>query len=530
MLTQLWSTRHPLLILQLGAILSGVIGIAANLITWEEIIDRPLAQYFKAQSDTAVFIVASFLTDFGKAQWFLIPALALFLAFRFVGRRPRWASHALFVFISVAASGLLADVLKVIFGRARPKLLFSNDVYQFFSFRLGADYYSFPSGHAVCAAAAGIALAVILPRYRVIWALLALLLISTRVITTAHYLSDAVAATVLAFITVFAVKAAFVRHGLDLSGDAASAAAAPVRSATAAKIIGKVWSGAHQDEESSLQTDNTQSMDRMLAIAALVVSVALVANLFAIEWYAAREHQQMLEWWLRLPLFLCLAFGTALGWHLYKNSTRTADAALVGESATVRGNSRLLRRLIRDLVDSTRRYGGGSDIEVSLQGLSLGLIAAAVIALWWSDWLRPVGPIAGLEPMRLVNIGLTLVLAVTGPVQWARTSRRFRHVEWLRVSAFVWAHRLAGLMYIPLIVLWDLVFETEDTSTAESALLEGLNKPLLVAIFLTSTVLFLKRPRALMRFYKPLKYIHIATSIVYVVQFFAEPLLGGKLR
>ena len=169
----------------------------------------------------------------------------------------------------------------------------------------------------------------------------------------------------------------------------------------------------------------------------------------------------------------------------------------------------------------------GPSVAARQRALSLALIAAVVIALWWSDWLRPVGPIAGLEPMRLVNIALTLVLAVSGPVQWARTSRRFHHVEWLRIGAFVWAHRLAGLMYVPLIVLWDLVFEIEDTSTAESALLEGLNKPLLIAILITSTVLFFKRPHALMRFYKPLKYVHIATSIVYVVKFFAEPLFGG---
>lgn len=309
MLTELWSARQPLLSLQLGAILSGAIGIAVNLITWEEMIDRPLAQYFKVQSDTALFIVASFLTDFGKAQWFLIPSLSLFLAFRFVWRRRLLASRALFVFVSVAASGLLVDVLKVVFGRARPKLLFSDDVYQFFSFRLEADYYSFPSGHAACAAAAGIALAAVLPRYRVVWALLAVLLISTRVVTTAHYLSDAAAATVLAFITVFVVKAAFVRHGLDLSNDVASV--------TAAKII------AENTQEYGQQTDNTRFLNRMLATAVLIVSAALVANLLAVEWHAANDHRRMLEWWLRVPLFLCLAFGTALGWHLYRNSTRS---------------------------------------------------------------------------------------------------------------------------------------------------------------------------------------------------------------
>ncbi len=70
---------------------------------------------------------------------------------------------------------------------------------------------------------------------------------------------------------------------------------------------------------------------------------------------------------------------------------------------------------------------------------------------------------------------------------------------------------------------------TEETSTAESAFLEGLNKPLLIAILVTSTLLFLRKPHALMRFYRPLKYVHISTAILYVVKFFAEPFLGGKL-
>ena len=42
MLTQLWSARQPLLVLQLGASFSGATGIAVSLITWEEMIDRPL--------------------------------------------------------------------------------------------------------------------------------------------------------------------------------------------------------------------------------------------------------------------------------------------------------------------------------------------------------------------------------------------------------------------------------------------------------------------------------------------------------
>ncbi|UVK57534.1 HAMP domain-containing histidine kinase (plasmid) [Mesorhizobium sp. AR02] len=43
-----------------------------------------------------------------------------------------------------------------------------------------------------------------------------------------------------------------------------------------------------------------------------------------------------------------------------------ADASLEGEPVTVFGEPRLLRRLVRNLLDNARRYGGGSAIEVSL--------------------------------------------------------------------------------------------------------------------------------------------------------------------
>lgn len=316
MFTQLWQARQPLLIVQFGAMLSGAIGFAVNLIALEEMIDRPLAQFFQAQSDSVVFIIAATLTDFGKAHWFLIPAAVLFLAFRFVWRRPHWACRALFVFVSVAASGLLADVLKVAFGRARPKLLFSDEVYQFFFFRLGADYYSFPSGHAVCAAAAGTAMAVILPRYRALWALLALLLISTRVIITAHYFSDVVASTALAVVIVFAIKAAFTRHGLDLATDVGPHAVGGGQSAIAAKIIGAHGTETFKAQTSQPQLDDASSLIAMITAAIAIVGAVLAVNLFVVEWLAP-DYRPIPDWWLWVPLVLCLAFGAALGRRLY---------------------------------------------------------------------------------------------------------------------------------------------------------------------------------------------------------------------
>ena len=88
-----------------------------------------------------------------------------------------------------------------------------------------------------------------------------------------------------------------------------------------------------------------------------------------------------------------------------------------------------------------------------------------------------------------INIVLTVVLAITGLCQWARGQQRFRNYPWLRHRSIAWIHRSAGLFYVLLIVFWDLLFETENASTAENAILEALNKPLLAVLVLTALFL-----------------------------------------
>ena len=78
-------------------------------------------------------------------------------------------------------------------------------------------------------------------------------------------------------------------------------------------------------------------------------------------------------------------------------------------------------------------------------------VTTLFVALWLSDWLRPLGLIFNIEPMRLINIVLTVVLAITGLCQWARGQQRFRNYPWLRHRSIAWIHRSAGLFYILLI-------------------------------------------------------------------------------
>jgi membrane-associated phospholipid phosphatase len=187
--------------------------ITAGLGLMMQYVDRPLAQYFAAHAG-ALFEVASFLTRFGDALWWLLPSLALFLAARFIWRSPPWAARALFVFASVAIPGILVDLIKLIAGRARPELWFTQGIYGFSYPHLQALYQSFPSGHAACASGASVALALLFPRHRPAWVAMGLGLGLTRVIVTAHYLSDVVAATLLAVLIVLELRRVFVRAGL----------------------------------------------------------------------------------------------------------------------------------------------------------------------------------------------------------------------------------------------------------------------------------------------------------------------------
>jgi membrane-associated phospholipid phosphatase len=201
-----------------------------------QFVDRPLAQYFSAHAG-AMFRLASFLTRFGDALWWLLPSLVLFLAARFLWRSPTWAARALFVFTSVAVCGILVDLIKLIAGRARPELWFTQGIYGFSYPHLQALYQSFPSGHAACASGGAVALSLLFPRHRRFWVAAGAALGLSRVIVTAHYLSDVVAAGLLAALIVLELWRTFARYGLVLR-TAGSPGGVRLYSLLAARIVG----------------------------------------------------------------------------------------------------------------------------------------------------------------------------------------------------------------------------------------------------------------------------------------------------
>jgi membrane-associated phospholipid phosphatase len=103
----------------------------------------------------------------------------------------------LFLFAAVTVSGIAADILKIIVGRARPKLLFADGTYGFTWFGWRADHWSFPSGHAATAAAVVTVLWCLWPRPIWAYVVAAALVGIARVVTGQHYLSDVIVGAVI---------------------------------------------------------------------------------------------------------------------------------------------------------------------------------------------------------------------------------------------------------------------------------------------------------------------------------------------
>ncbi len=192
-------------------------------------VDRPVALYFHGASPPVVDAFR-FITRFGVSTFYLIGAAALAVTLWLAGRfgEGRWAARLgsaavvpLFLFLSIAASGLITDLLKFVFGRARPKLLFANETFGFDWWGTKADFWSFPSGHATTAVAIAAALYVLWPRFLPLYVAFAALVSVSRAVVGAHYVSDIIAATFIAITATAYLRRVFERGGGVLR-DAAS--------------------------------------------------------------------------------------------------------------------------------------------------------------------------------------------------------------------------------------------------------------------------------------------------------------------
>jgi membrane-associated phospholipid phosphatase len=147
------------------------------------------------------------ITDVGRSNWILIPTAAV-IAFAIVLRRNHLGlrnsagyglslSTAGYVFVSVAGAGLVADLLKNVLGRARPKLYDVVGHFDFHFFAFDPAHASIPSGQAINIFAFATVIAILWPRGRLLLYTLAAWIAASRVFVGAHYFTDALLGAVL---------------------------------------------------------------------------------------------------------------------------------------------------------------------------------------------------------------------------------------------------------------------------------------------------------------------------------------------
>jgi undecaprenyl-diphosphatase len=165
------------------------------------------------------------LTDYGKSPWFLVPiATALLVIAAMASPKLSQMSRGVlaavavrlgFLLLAIGLPGLAVTIGKRLIGRARPLVNGSVEPFSYRPFGWEVEYASLPSGHAVDAFAAAMAIGALWPRTRPFMWTYAVLVAVSRIVLTAHFPSDVIAGALIGVIGVLLVRDWFAARGLS---------------------------------------------------------------------------------------------------------------------------------------------------------------------------------------------------------------------------------------------------------------------------------------------------------------------------
>lgn len=216
-----FSRRYPWTAATLGVTL-----LCAAMIAW---VDLPLAHLLRNHLPEETFGFFKVLTDIGLSGLWYVLAAALLLGGRVlagfsstIARHDQFmnlARSAWFMILAMAASAAAVQTIKFAVGRYRPRYLFEEGLYGLDPFGVHMGMYSFPSGHTQTVVAAMTALTLMYPRYNLLYALVAVLVGSSRALTTIHYPSDVIMGAYVGFAVTMGLRRLFERKGRSLRID-----------------------------------------------------------------------------------------------------------------------------------------------------------------------------------------------------------------------------------------------------------------------------------------------------------------------
>lgn len=196
----------------------------AIAVTW---LDHPLALYLHGFAQTGWFRFFVRITDLANgAIWYSLAAAMVAITWarsRFtptVMPPPKFMKHIrawAFMVVAMATSGVVLNLIKVMVGRERPRVLFADGDAAYTPFSLDIDASSFPSGHTQSICAAMLALAFIFPPARYLCLIAAVAISASRVIIGAHYLGDVIGGAFVGIAAVILWRAWFEKNGVSVT-------------------------------------------------------------------------------------------------------------------------------------------------------------------------------------------------------------------------------------------------------------------------------------------------------------------------
>ena len=167
------------------------------------------------------------LTNFGKSAYVLWALAGLLIVVSFVSPAVRGPSRGAAARVSARACSSSfwpcwyrcwsAEVHQMDRGRGRPFVGGEANAFNFSHFAGGEAYASFPSGHAVTAAALAFAVSAVWPQLRSAMIVYAILIALSRLVLLAHHPSDVVAGTLVGVVGAMAVRYWFAARRLGFN-------------------------------------------------------------------------------------------------------------------------------------------------------------------------------------------------------------------------------------------------------------------------------------------------------------------------
>lgn len=198
---------------------------AALIIVLMAAFDRTEIQLMPARGTPSLWPIR-ILTDFGKDEYVLSVLGIVLVAVALVAAGLHGTSRALllglgtrlqFLFLSVAFSVLVGEILKFIVGRGRPFVGGEANPFNFVPFQGTPAYASLPSSHAVTAFALAFAVSALWPRLRVFVFTYAIVILLTRLVLLAHHPSDVTAGALIGVVGAMAVRYWFAARRLGFA-------------------------------------------------------------------------------------------------------------------------------------------------------------------------------------------------------------------------------------------------------------------------------------------------------------------------